>query len=97
MPASFSACVIAATPNPAARERCRRACWSGTYDSMSKSLTMPPMRTGNVPASKVVIGPTPLRPASSACQVLSTSLPTGVTAPMPVIATRLAISQLLFV
>ena len=36
----------------------------------------------------VAIGAPPLRPASNASQVDATSLPTGVTSPIPVIATR---------
>src|SRR5260370_28733591 len=54
----------------------------------SKSRTIPAMWTGNVDASNVVIGPTPLRPAMNDDQVVEASLPIGVTAPIPVITTR---------
>ena len=42
-------------------------------------------------ADTVVIGPAPDRPATNACQKVATSLPTGVTAPSPVITIRLRI------
>ncbi len=56
--------------------------------SSSKSFTSAAMRTGKPLASNRLIGAPPLLPASSASQVVATSLPTGVTRPMPVIATR---------
>ena len=40
-------------------------------------------------ASNLVIGPTPLCPASRASQVLDLSRPSGVKSPMPVMTTRL--------
>src|SRR5262249_16405120 len=42
--------------------------------------------------SKRVMGPIPDRPSQSAFQVIFVSLPTGVTMPMPVIATRFVIA-----
>ena len=56
--------------------------------SSRKSFTSAAMCTGKPLASNRLIGAPPLRPASSASQVVATSLPTGVTRPMPVIATR---------
>ena len=53
----------------------------------SKPLTSPAMRLENLLASKRVIGAMPERPASSACQVSSVPMPTGVTRPTPVTAT----------
>src|SRR3954447_4653470 len=82
-PESSIASSAAATPKPPARERCR--CAGG-----SKSLTIPAICTGKVSASKVVILVTPERPARRDCQVCSAELPTGVTAPRPVTATRLS-------
>ena len=46
------------------------------------------LRVEKPDASKMVIGAPPLRPASSASHVVATSLPTGVTRPTPVTATR---------
>src|SRR4051812_21761243 len=91
-PASSSASSAAATPNPAARERCSRSLASGRRSARSKPLTVPAICTGKVEASKVSIFVTPLRPAFSACQVSSALLPTGVTAPIPVTATRRSMS-----
>src|SRR5207253_1728628 len=54
----------------------------------SKSLTSAAMRTGKPDASNRLIAAPPLLQASSAAQVAATSLPTGVTSPRPVIATR---------
>jgi hypothetical protein len=56
--------------------------------SASKPLTSAAMRVGNPLASKLRISAAPLRAASSESQVEATSLPAGVTIPMPVIATR---------
>src|SRR4051812_33171473 len=94
MPASSSASRAAATPKPAARDRCSRSLSSGRRSARSKPLTVPAICTGNVEASKVSILVTPLRPAFSACQVSSALLPTGVTAPIPVTATRRSMSGL---
>ncbi len=66
-----------------------RACGRRSARSARKSLTSAAMRTGNPLASNPAIGAPPLLPASSASHVVATSLPTGVTSPMPVIATRL--------
>src|SRR6185369_11222541 len=46
------------------------------------------MRVLRLPGSKRVIGPTPLLPASSASQVASTPVASGVTRPRPVTTTR---------
>src|SRR4029453_17974264 len=54
----------------------------------SNSRTSPAMRVGNVLASKCVIGPMPLVPATIARHAVGTSLPTGLTMPSPVITTR---------
>src|SRR5258705_549034 len=53
-----------------------------------KSRTSPAIRVGKSLASKRVIGPTPERPSTTACQFLSTPVPSGVTKPTPVTATR---------
>lgn len=55
----------------------------------SKSLTWPAIRTGKVEASKVFRALTPLRPSARPFQVSAALLPSGVTAPTPVMATRL--------
>ena len=55
----------------------------------SKSFTWPAIRTGSPSVSKVEIQSMPLSPASAARQVPGASSPSGVTAPMPVTATRL--------
>src|SRR6266508_492727 len=70
----------------------RRASRGSTAGSSVKPFTSPAMRMGNALASKPVIDPMPLRPSSSARQVVGTSLPTGVTAPRPVITTRRVIA-----
>jgi hypothetical protein len=46
------------------------------------------MRVFRPAASNAVRGPTPLRPAATARQVVSTSLPKGLYVPIPVITTR---------
>src|SRR5215208_1017842 len=52
------------------------------------------MRTGESPASKAVIQSMPLFPATAASHVARASLPSGVTAPRPVTATRLIAERL---
>ena len=55
----------------------------------SKSFTSAATRTGNSLASNARIQSIPLRPATADSQVEGASLPSGVTAPRPVTATRL--------
>ena len=87
MPASRNACSAAASA-----KRCERLAnfrrRRSTQASASKCFTSAAMWTGKPLASKRLISAPPLRPASSASHVVATSLPTGVTRPMPVIATR---------
>src|SRR3989442_2452252 len=74
----------------------RRASFLSTYFSSSKLRTSPAMRVTNwnsplavlVCASNFVIGPMPDLPCVSADQNSGTSLPRGVSAPMPVTTTR---------
>ena len=54
----------------------------------SKPFTCAAMLTGYSLASKLLITSTPLTPATRFAQVVGTSLPTGVTAPRPVITAR---------
>src|SRR5574342_321229 len=58
------------------------------YLSGSKPFTSHAKRTDSLCGSNLVMGAAPGVPASSACQVDSTSVPTGVTSPMPVTTTR---------
>ncbi len=88
-PASRNACSAATSA-----KRCERFVYlsslrSSISSSARKPFTSAAMRTGKPLASNPAIGAPPLRPASSASHVVATSLPTGVTRPMPVIATRL--------
>src|SRR5687768_10062674 len=53
-----------------------------------KFLISPPKRTFIPSVGNFVRGPTPLRPASRPSQKEVTSLPSGVTTPMPVMTTR---------
>src|SRR5437867_13264616 len=55
----------------------------------SKPLTSPAIRVENCEASNLVIGPMPLQPAQSACQLASVPIPNDDTSPMPVTTTRL--------
>ncbi len=55
----------------------------------SKSLTSPAICVANAVASNLVIVPTPLLPAMSACQFASVPMPSDDTRPMPVTTTRL--------
>src|SRR5574340_843360 len=57
--------------------------------SGSNPLTSAAIRVGKPEASNEAIDAAPLAPAHTAAHVDAASLPTGVTAPMPVIATRL--------
>ena len=56
-----------------------------------KPLTSAATLTANASVSKCVIGPMPHVPAHMAAQVASAVLPSGDTAPMPVIATLCSI------
>lgn len=72
--------------NRSERRRRLRSKWS----SGTKFLTSAAMRVGRSRASKREISATPDLPASSACQLVSLSLPTGVRAPMPVTTTAVS-------
>jgi hypothetical protein len=67
----------------------RRALRCSIHFVGSKSFSSQAKCTANLDGSKAVIGPAPLSPAISPDQKLSKSFPSGVTAPMPVITTRL--------
>ena len=87
MPASRIASSAATSAKRCERLANLRSLRSPTASSR-RPFTSAAMRTGNPLASNTVIGAPPLRPARSASHVAATSLPTGVTRPMPVIATR---------
>src|SRR5574342_865370 len=86
-PASFTAMSPAARANWMKRSF-RRASFFSMKRSGSKPFTSPAMRVGKVEASKRVMGPMPLRPATIAFQDSSTPIPTGLSRPSPVITTR---------
>src|SRR5512142_948864 len=86
-PESFTAISAAASAKWMKRSL-RRASLRSMNFVGSKSFTSPAIRVGNVEASKSVIGPTPLLPATSALQDSSTPMPTGETSPIPVTTTR---------
>src|SRR5688572_28196158 len=54
----------------------------------SKFLTTPPKRVAYAEASKLVIGPIPIRPAHKASQFASVPIPTEEIRPTPVMTTR---------
>ena len=86
MPASAKACAAATSAKRCERLANLSSLRSPTARSSSASsrpLTSAAMRTGKPLASKLAMRAAPLRPASSAAQVLATSLPTGVTRPRP--------------
>src|SRR5437868_14970135 len=58
------------------------------YRRRTNTFTSQASRPCWLEASHLVIGAAPERPASSPCQVDSTSVPTGVTRPSPVTTTR---------
>ncbi len=66
----------------------RRASLTPSTAAGSKPLTSAAMRVGSSDASNWVIAATPLVPARHASHVESTSLPSGLIAPIPVITTR---------
>src|SRR4051812_35458140 len=86
--ASFAASIAAATPKWTSADE-RRTSFDDMAAAGSKSFTSPPMFTGNSLASNERMTSTPLRPLMRPSQVDAASFPTGVTAPTPVIATRL--------
>src|SRR5436305_9565266 len=86
-PASVSASRPAATPSSTLRSSFR-ASFGDTTCVGSNPFTSPATRTGSPSVSKVEIQPIPLSPASAARHVSVASSPSGVTAPTPVIATR---------
>ena len=65
----------------------RRASFGGRSPSSSKPVTSAAIRTGYSEASNASMNPTPLRPETAASQLDGASSPSGLTAPMPVIAT----------
>ncbi len=86
-PASSTAITAQATAYLRNRSNLRSSFLS-MYLSGSKPLISPAMRVGIWLASNRVIGPIPDRPARREAQNSSAVLPTGVTAPAPVITTR---------
>src|SRR5690606_7258198 len=86
-PAWATASRAAATANWAKRSA-RRASFASITEVGSKPFTSPAMRTGRWSTGTRVTGPMPERPSTTARQEDSTSRPTGVTAPRPVMTTR---------
>ena len=72
----------------------RRASFVLTSPAGSKSLTSAATRTGKPLASNDLMKSIPLSPATAARQVEGASLPSGVTAPRPVTATRFIAASL---
>ena len=66
-----------------------RARFGVTASAGSKSLTSAAILTGKSSVSNARMKLTPLRPSTSPFQVVCMSFPSGVTAPTPVMATRL--------
>src|SRR5215211_2104669 len=88
-PACVTAWWAAASANCAKRSY-RRASLRSMYNRGSNPFTSQANRTDSFSGSNLVIGAAPGVPASSAVQVESTSVPTGVTSPRPVTTTRCA-------
>jgi hypothetical protein len=86
--ASRAASIAAATPKWTSADE-RRTSFADMAAAGSKSFTSAAMFTGNWLASNPRISSTPLRPETRASHIDPASFPTGVTAPTPVIATRL--------
>src|SRR5690348_3995678 len=84
---SFTACTAAPIANWAKRSY-RRASFFSRYSDGSQFFTSWANLTGNFAGSKRVMGPAPDFPATSASHVSGTVLPSGVTSPRPVTATR---------
>src|SRR6266545_5972832 len=85
--ASSTACSAAPIAYWANRSK-RRTSFLSRYCAGSNPFTSQANLTGLCAGSKRVIGPAPERPLTRASQVLWTFVPTGVTNPRPVIATR---------
>src|SRR5579862_3951257 len=66
----------------------RRASFAESQRDTSKFFTSPAIRDANALASKRVIGPIPLRPATIVGHASRTPMPTGETMPSPVTTTR---------
>ena len=88
-PASATASLAAAMPKWMKRLM-RRAILGFMATDGSKPLTSAAMRTSRSEASKCVMGPPPLLPATALAQKVGWSLPMGVTAPRPVTTARRA-------
>ena len=93
--ASCSASVPAATASGTTRPTCLRSFASIHLDS-SKSCISPAICTGKSLGSKRVTRLMPLFPARMARQNASLPMPLGLTQPIPVITTRLDMSQRLY-
>src|SRR5881628_2707615 len=88
--ASATACSAAPIANCANRSK-RRTSFLSMYRAGSNAFTSQANFTGLCTGSNRVMGPAPERPASRPSHVLETFVPSGVTSPRPVIATRRAI------
>src|SRR4051794_39085632 len=86
--ASASASATLAAASGTARETCGRSLISTYLCSSNSSGTSPATCTANSDGSKRRIRRTPLSPFLVACQNRSRPIPLGLTAPIPVIATR---------
>jgi hypothetical protein len=87
IPASASASTDAAQARCTYRS-CRRISFLGITSSGWKSRTSPAILASSRDGSNEAMQSIPLRPAMSDAQVVGTSLPSGVMAPMPVTTTR---------
>src|SRR5207253_5163939 len=85
--ASATACSAAPIANCANRSK-RRTSFLSMYCAGLNAFTSQANFTGLRAGSNRVIGPAPERPAMRPSQVLETLVPSGVTTPRPVIATR---------
>src|SRR4051794_4058923 len=86
--ASASASATLAAASGTARETCGRSLISTYLCSSNSSGTSPATCTANSDGSKRLMRRTPLSPFFVACQNRSRPIPLGLTAPIPVIATR---------
>ena len=91
--ASATASLEAASRNCVKRAMRRASLGSMSCSSGLKSLTSAAIFTGQLLASKSVMGPTPHLPSRMAAQKSLMFLPMGVTAPIPVITTRLLVME----
>src|SRR5262245_7514417 len=87
-PESIRACHAACTPNWAKRSERRASLGEGKAGEASKCFTSPAICVSKGAGSKCVIRSMPHWPARRFCHKVSTSLPSGVTAPKPVMTTR---------